>query len=673
MQYGFVKVAAVSPKVKVADVDYNLAQIKAQLDICWKKEASVVVFPELSLTGYSCADLFFQEALLVKARKALFDLAEYTEGKEGLVFVGLPLEKDGKLYNVAAALSDGEILGIVPKRNIPTYGWANEGRYFATGSAVVDDIVLEDDGYAVIPFGASQLFTCSSVEGLAVACEICEDLWVPNTPSTSHALAGANLIVNLAASNEIAGKETQIQKLVEATSSRLKCAYAFASAGVGESTQDVVFGGRCLVAENGTLLNTKLPFESGMVVTDVDIQMLRILRRKMSTFGCGVGETPLTGVVSASLTEDYVRTSFYLKQKQVSLKRKFATNPFLPEDPYEQDLYLEDVFETQARGLAGRYSHIGCKTAVLGISGGLDSTLALLVTVRAFDILGLDRKGIYAVTMPCFGTTDRTYSNACELSKLLGVTLKEVDIKQSVMCHFEDIGQNPELRDVTYENAQARERTQVLMDMANMVGGLVIGTGDLSELVLGWATYNGDHMSMYSVNSGVPKTMVRRLIEYVVERGEGLIGSGLGGDSLYGDCEWAGINAILKDVLATPVSPELLPPSNQDIAQKTEDLVGPYELHDFFLYYVLGFGFGPSKIFALAKVAFHHKYEPEAIYKWLKAFYTRFMTQQFKRSCLPDGPMVGPISVSPRCGLSMPSDASLALWMKEVEQLDTLG
>lgn len=658
MQNGFVKVAAVSPSVKVADVEFNLAQIKAQLNVCWEKEVSVVVFPELSLTGYSCADLFYQEALLVKARKALFDLVEYTQGKEGLVFVGLPLEKEGKLYNVAAALSDGEILGIIPKMNIPTYGWTNEGRYFASGSAVVEDVVLEDEGYAVVPFGSNQLFTCSAVEGLAVACEICEDLWVPNTPGTNHAMAGANLIVNLAASNEVSGKEKEIAELIQATSRRLKCGYVFASAGMGESTQDVVFGGKCFVAENGNLLNTNPLFAGGVVASDLDIQMLRALRRRMSTFAVG-----------GSLADEYVRTSFYLPQKEVLLVRKFVTNPFLPTDVYEQEQWLRDAFETQAMGLVSRYRHIGCKTAVLGISGGLDSTLALLVTVKAFDILGLDRKGIYAVTMPCFGTTDRTYQNACELSKLLGVTLKEVDIKESVLRHFEDIGQKADKLDVTYENAQARERTQVLMDMANMVGGLVIGTGDLSELVLGWATYNGDHMSMYSVNSSVPKTMVRLLVNYVAQNGEILLGGGASKEALCGDCQWTEIDKILKDVLETPVSPELLPSKDEDIAQKTEDLVGPYELHDFFLYYVLGYGFEPSKIYTMAKNAFCHKYESEVILKWLKTFYYRFMTQQFKRSCLPDGPMVGAISVSPRCGLSMPSDASLALWMQEVEKL----
>ena len=649
MRNGFVRVAAVSPRVKVADVDYNVSQIKQELDACLGKGASVIVFPELSITGYSCEDLFYQSALLVRARQALLDLADYTADKEGLVFVGLPFESDGKLYNVAAAISDGEILGIVPKMNIPTYGWAGEGRYFAPGKTEVEDIVLE--GATAVPFGANQIFTCSSVEGLAVACEICEDLWVPNTPSTSHALAGANVIVNLAASNEIAGKGSELETLVKAASSRLKCAYAFASAGAGESTQDVVFGGRCIVAENGELLATKTPYEAGFLATEVDIEKLRFLRRRMSTFRVS--------------TEDYVETSFFLKQREVSLSRRIAQNPFLPNEVYDRESLLEEIFEIQARGLAERYRHIGCKSAVIGISGGLDSTLALLVTVRAFDILGLDRKGIYAVTMPCFGTTDRTYNNACELSVKFGATLKEVDIKASVLRHFEDIGQNPDKHDVTYENAQARERTQVLMDMANMVGGLVIGTGDLSELVLGWATYNGDHMSMYSVNGGVPKTMVRLLVEWISEQGEHLIGSGN-----QPDCEWTAIRDILKDVLDTPVSPELLPASGDVIAQKTEDLVGPYELHDFVMYYALGYGFGPAKIYALAKAAFDRKYDKKIICKWMNVFYKRFFAQQFKRSALPDGPMVGAISVSPRCGLHMPSDACVSLWMKEMELLE---
>ena len=635
MRNGFVKVAAVSPRVKVADVEFNISRIKQELDACLEKGADIVVFPELSLTGYSCGDLFYQDVLLAKAKEALIELADYTLDKDGLVFVGLPFELEGKLYNVAAAISDGEVLGIVPKQHIPTYGWANEGRYFASGMSEVEDVVLE--GATVVPFGANQIFTCNSVEGLAVACEICEDLWVPNTPSTAHALAGANVIVNLAASNEIAGKVSQLEELVKAASNRLKCAYVFASAGAGESTQDVVFGGRCFVAENGELLAAKSPYEAGFLATEVDIEKLRILRRRMSTFEIS--------------QDDYLKTSFYLKQKEVVLSRAIAKNPFVPQGLYERETFLEEAFEAQARGLAERYRHIGCKSAVIGISGGLDSTLALLVAVRAFDILELDRKGIYAVTMPCFGTTDRTYNNACKLSELLGVTLKEVDIKSSVLSHFQDIGQNAETHDVTYENAQARERTQVLMDLANMVGGLVIGTGDLSELVLGWATYNGDHMSMYSVNGSVPKTMVRLLVEWFSEREET-------------------VREVLRDVLETPVSPELLPALGENIAQKTEDLVGPYELHDFFLYYVLYYGFGPAKVYALAKTAFAGIYEKKVISKWLKIFYRRFFAQQFKRSCLPDGPMVSAISVSPRCGLSMPSDACASLWLRELEELE---
>lgn len=682
MHNGFIKVAAVSPMVKVADVEFNLQQIKLKLDTCFDKGASIVVFPELSLTGYSCGDLFFQSSLLSRAKRALFDLAEYTQDKEGLIFVGLPLEKDGKLYNVAAAISDGEILGIVPKANIPTYGWANEGRYFAQGSYAVDDIVLLDGAvngadtthandaslsYTVVPFGANQLFTCSAIEGLSVACEICEDLWVPNTPSTSHALAGANVIVNLAASTEIAGKAAQLEAMIKAVSSRLKCAYVFASAGAGESTADVVFGGRCYVAEDGKIISINLPFEAGYISTEVDVEMLRVLRRKMSSFSAGMSTLTSTGCVWNA--EDYVTTSFYLKQREIFLSRVINPNPFLPGGFYDRESFLEETFKTQVMGLAQRYTHIGIKDAVIGLSGGLDSTLALLVTVKCFDLLGLDRKGIHAVTMPCFGTTDRTYTNACNLAKELGVTLKEVDIKASVLRHFEDIGQDVNCHDVTYENAQARERTQVLMDMANMVGGIVIGTGDLSELVLGWATYNGDHMSNYSVNASVPKTMVRLLVEWLSEQGETIIGSGMGGDKLYGDCAWTNIRDILRDVLDTPVSPELLPASGDAISQKTEDLVGPYELHDFFLYYVLGYGFSPTKIYTLARAAFRKKYETETICKWLKVFYRRFFTQQFKRSCLPEGPMVGPISVSPRCGLSMPSDASVSLWLQEVEQM----
>lgn len=638
MKQGFVKVAAVTPKIKVADTKYNAQIICEKLEEAYEYGAKIIVFPEMCITGYTCGELFLQSILLEEAKKALLAVAEATQGKDALVIVGLPVERDGKLYNVAAVLQDGEILGMVPKSNIPSYAEFYEGRHFAEGNAQVVSFFLDGEE---IPFGTNLLFQCDNVQGLVVGCEICEDLWVANPPSTNHALMGATLIVNPSASNEIVAKNDYRELLVKSASGRLLCGYIYSSAGEGESTQDLVFGGHNLIAENGVLLARSKRFTCGIIYTDIDVQRILMERRKMGTFG---KEPALS----------YTIVPFSLELTSNKLDRKFDPMPFVPRDEETKNKRCEEILSIQAYGLKKRYEHTGIKTAVLGISGGLDSTLALLVTVRAFDLLGLNRKDIIAVTMPGFGTTDRTYDNACKLVRTLGATLKEVDIREAVTLHFRDIGHDINNHDVTYENSQARERTQVLMDIANKENGLVIGTGDMSELALGWATYNGDHMSMYGVNAGVPKTLVRHLVRYYADT-----------------CENTELKEVLLDVLDTPVSPELLPPVDGVIAQKTEDLVGPYELHDFFLYYMLRCGFPPAKVFRVAKEAFAGMYDDGTILKWLKTFYRRFFAQQFKRSCLPDGPKVGSVGVSPRGDLRMPSDASARIWLDEVECLKT--
>lgn len=636
MKQGFVKVAAVTPKIKVADPKYNAEQICEKLDQAYEKDAKVIVFPELCLTGYTCNDLFLQELLLREALEALDVVAKKTIGRDAIVMVGLPVERKGRLYNVAAVLQNGRVLGMVPKANIPVYGEFYEGRHFTEGNREPEEFLYHDNA---IPFGTNLLFTCTGMKELVIGCEICEDLWVANPPATNHALMGATLIANLSASNETVGKDVYREMLVKSTSARLICGYVYTSAGEGESTQDLVFGGHNLIAENGTVLAQAKRFVGETVYADVDVWKLLAERRRMGTFG----KQP---------QEAYQSIPFTMKLTDTRLDRTFDCMPFVPSKDEERSRRCEEILSIQSYGLKKRYEHIGSKTAVIGISGGLDSTLALLVTVRTFDMLNLDRKGIIAVTMPCFGTTDRTYDNACKLSETLGVTLREVDIKESVTRHFLDIGQDMECHDVTYENGQARERTQVLMDIANKENGLVIGTGDMSELALGWATYNGDHMSMYGVNAGVPKTLVRHLVKYYADT-----------------CENSKLQEVLLDVLDTPVSPELLPPVEGQIAQKTEDLVGPYELHDFFLYYMLRFGYSPAKIYRVAKMAFQGMYDDETILKWLRTFYWRFFAQQFKRSCLPDGPKVGSVAVSPRGDLRMPSDACVRIWMDEIKEL----
>ncbi len=637
MKQGFVKVAAVTPKIKVADPKYNTEVICGKLQEAYAKGAKIIVFPEMCITGYTCGDLFLQEILLEAAEQALLAIAKETRGQDALVLVGLPVVRDGKLYNVAAVLQDGNILGMVPKANIPSYAEFYETRHFAEGNREVASYCLNGEE---IPFGTNLLFECTDLKGLVLACEICEDLWVANPPATNHALMGATVIANLSASNETVAKDEYREMLVKSSSARLLCGYIYASAGEGESTQDLVFSGHNMIAENGTVLAASGRFTGDTIYGDLDVQKILMERRRMVTFG---GQSK----------EPYVVVPFALQLAETKLDRTFANMPFVPSDEEKKSKRCEEILTIQSLGLKKRYEHTGLKTAVLGISGGLDSTLALLVTVRTFDMLSLDRKGIIAVTMPCFGTTDRTYENACRLTRTLGATLEEVDIREAVTVHFRDIGQDSGNHNVTYENAQARERTQVLMDIANRENGLVIGTGDMSELALGWATYNGDHMSMYGVNAGVPKTLVRHLVKYYADT-----------------CNDKELQETLLDVLDTPVSPELLPPVEGNISQKTEDLVGPYELHDFFLYYMLRCGFPPAKVYRVAKLAFAGLYDDATILKWLKKFYWRFFSQQFKRSCLPDGPKVGSVALSPRGDLRMPSDACAKLWLDQLEELE---
>lgn len=636
MKDGFIKVAAATPDIQVADCVHNTREIVKKANEMSREGARILVFPELCITGYTCQDLFQQDTLLESAKEQLLKAAEELKEVPGLIFVGLPLEFHGKLYNTAAVLSGGEILGIVPKQYLPNYGEFYEARHFVSGGEILDYIPM---GKGKVPFSSRLLFTCEEMPGLTVAAEICEDLWAPCPPSVGHAMAGANVVVNLSASDETVGKTEYRRSLVKGQSARLLCAYIYATAGNGESTQDLVFGGQNLICENGSLLAEAPLFANETIYGVLDIQKLKGERRRISTW-------------QQEMDGSYLKIPFHLPKEETLLTNCFEQNPFVPGNPEKRAERCNEILNIQAMGLKKRMEHTHCKTAVLGISGGLDSTLALLVTARAMDLLGMDRKQIVAVTMPCFGTTDRTYTNACELTRRLGAELLEVDIKKAVLQHFEDIGQDPQVHDVTFENAQARERTQVIMDIANQRGGMVIGTGDLSELALGWATYNGDHMSMYGVNGSVPKTLVRYLVRYYAET-----------------CGEEKLAQILMDVLDTPVSPELLPPEDGVISQKTEDLVGPYELHDFFLYYMLRFHFSPSKIYRMAKATFEGAYDEETILKWLKKFYWRFFSQQFKRSCLPDGPKVGSVAVSPRGDLRMPSDACVTVWMKEIEKL----
>lgn len=635
MRQGFVKAAAVTPKIKVADTKYNAELILDMMKESTRQGAKIVVFPELCLTGYTCQDLFLQERLLQGAKDALMKLVKESASLDAIFFVGLPFEILGKLYNVASVFSHGEVLGLVPKSYLPNYNEFYEARHFVSGAELATEVVLPDG--SCVPADRDLLFVCEQMPKLRIGVELCEDLWTPNPPSISHALAGASVLVNLSASNELTGKDSYRRELVSGQSARLLAAYIYASAGEGESTQDLVFSGHNIIAENGQILAESKRFGHGILYSEIDVERLCAQRRRMTTF----------------VTEDQTHTEilFSLKIEETKLTRFIDPAPFVPTDRQNREKRCDEILMIQAMGLKKRLEHTGAN-AVVGISGGLDSTLALLVTVRAFDLCGRDHKGITAVTMPGFGTTDRTYDNAVKLIQSLGAEFVEVDICQSVNVHFSDIGQDPSVHDVTYENSQARERTQILMDIANKKNALVIGTGDLSELALGWATYNGDHMSMYAVNASVPKTLVRHLVRYYADT-----------------CEDKQLSDTLYDVLDTPVSPELLPPEDGKISQKTEDLVGPYELHDFFLYYMLRQGFSPAKIYRLAKIAFAGTYEDAFILKWLKTFCRRFFAQQFKRSCLPDGPKVGSVAVSPRGDLRMPSDACATLWMEELNTI----
>ena len=634
MKNGFVKVAAATPDIRVADVEFNTQNIINAMEEAQKNGAKILVFPELCVTGYTCSDLFDHSVLLKASRKALLEIAENTNDKDMLVFVGAPLEVNGKLYNVAAAMNQGEIIGFTTKTFLPNYGEFYEMRQFTPGPQTVREITFEGKK---IPFGPQILFQAEGMEELVVAAEICEDVWSPVPPSIQAALEGATVIVNCSASDETIGKDTYRRALISGQSARLISGYIYANAGEGESTTDLVFGGHNIIAENGTVLKESSRYVNEIIYSELDLQRITGERRKNTTF------QPLD-------EETLVRVPFTVEETKTFLTRTFPKKPFVPSDEQTRAQRCEEILTIQAMGLKKRLAHTNARTAVVGISGGLDSTLALLVTARAFDLLGRDKKDIIAVTMPCFGTTDRTYQNACEMSKKVGATLIEVPIADAVNVHFRDIGHDPEDHSVTYENCQARERTQVLMDIANKTWGMVIGTGDLSELALGWATYNGDHMSMYGVNASVPKTLVRHLVKYAAD-----------------DTTDEALKNVLYDVLDTPVSPELLPPKDGDIAQKTEDLVGPYELHDFFLYFMLRFGYEPSKIFRIACMTFDGEYDKETIFKWLETFCRRFFSQQFKRSCLPDGPKVGTVALSPRGDWRMPSDACVAVWMKDLE------
>ena len=634
MKNGFVKVAAATPDIRVADVEFNTQNIINAMEEAQKNGAKILVFPELCVTGYTCSDLFDHSVLLKASRKALFEIAENTNDKDMLVFVGAPLEVNGKLYNVAAAMNQGEIIGFTTKTFLPNYGEFYEMRQFTPGPQTVREITFEGKK---IPFGPQILFQAEGMEELVVAAEICEDVWSPVPPSIQAALEGATVIVNCSASDETIGKDTYRRALISGQSARLISGYIYANAGEGESTTDLVFGGHNIIAENGTILKESSRYVNEIIYSEIDLQRITGERRKNTTF------QPLD-------EETLVRVPFTVEETKTFLTRTFPKKPFVPSDEQTRAQRCEEILTIQAMGLKKRLAHTNARTAVVGISGGLDSTLALLVTARSFDMLGRDKKDIIAVTMPCFGTTDRTYQNACEMSKKVGATLIEVPIADAVNIHFRDIGHDPEDHSVTYENCQARERTQVLMDIANKTWGMVIGTGDLSELALGWATYNGDHMSMYGVNASVPKTLVRHLVKYAAD-----------------DTKDEALKNVLYDVLDTPVSPELLPPKDGDIAQKTEDLVGPYELHDFFLYFMLRFGYEPSKIFRIACMTFDGEYDKETIFKWLETFCRRFFSQQFKRSCLPDGPKVGTVALSPRGDWRMPSDACVAVWMKDLE------
>ena len=640
MRDGFIKVAAGTPKIRVADCRYNAEQIFTMMREADKQGVKVLCLPELCLTGYTCGDLFLQDTLLCGAEEGLQTILEATRNLDMVTVLGLPVrcKWDNKLYNCAAVIQSGEILGLVPKTYLPNYGEFYEQRWFASGAGVETSVDLCGE---TVDMDAAGLFACEKVPNLVLGVEICEDLWATEPPSARLARGGATVILNLSASNELVGKSGYRRNLVVGQSGRLVCGYVYADAGEGESTTDLVFTGHNMIAENGALLAERR-FATGLTISEIDVDRLAYERRRMTTF-------------NGQRQADLWRASFSLPLEETRLTRAVSPAPFVPADAEDRAERCNEILKIAALGLKKRLEHTGARTAVVGLSGGLDSTLAILITAVAMKLLDRPASDIIAVTMPCFGTTDRTRDNAVELAERLGATLKRIDIGSAVKVHFKDIGQSMEDHSVTFENGQARERTQVLMDIANQNGGLVIGTGDLSELALGWATYNGDHRSMYGVNAGIPKTLVRHLVAFVSDdKGS----------------EDPRLSAVLDDILDTPVSPELLPAIEGKISQKTEDLVGPYELHDFFLYYAIRWGFPPRKVFRLAEHALGRTYDRATILKWLNSFYRRFFTQQFKRSCLPDGPKVGSVTLSPRGDWRMPSDAVAALWLEELEGLE---
>ena len=641
MKYGFLRVAAASPSLKVADPAYNAARIIEVIEQQAQKGTELLVFPELSLSGYTCGDLFLQKTLTDGCMRALMTVAEATKGKKMLVFVGLPVVCEGKLYNCAAGIANGKVEGIVPKTYLPNYNEFYEERHFSHGFEGEAYVRFPDGSFA--PMSVNFLFTAQDFEELIVACELCEDIWVADPPSTRHAQRGAVVIVNLSASNETIGKREYRKTLLSSQSGRSLCAYVYADAGMDESTSDMVFAGNNMIYENGALLAESTPFSGKVCEAELDVDFLLAERRRLNTFKT---------CYERGLEGRYFWTKADFWTDALPSLRAVSPTPFVPAEDSERNERAELILNMQAHALAKRFAHTNAKTAVIGISGGLDSTLALLVTARAFDLLKKDRAGILAYTMPGFGTTGKTKSNSLALMQAMGVTAKTVPISETVLKHFEDIAHDPAVLNATYENAQARYRTMILMNVANETGGLVIGTGDLSELALGWCTYNGDHMSMYAVNCSVPKTLVRHLVRAEARR--------LGGETA----------EILESILATEISPELLPPDAAgNIAQKTEDIIGPYELHDFYLYHVVRRGDSPAKVYFLAKRAFAGKYDAATLKKWLINFYRRFFSQQFKRNCIPDGVKVGSVSLSPRADWRMPSDASAALWLEEAEKL----
>lgn len=643
MNYGFIKVAAAVPHVQVADCSYNIRQIESLMRQASEKGVQLIAFPELSVTAYTCLDLFAQQTLLKNAEQALLKLVNDTADLNLLTIVGAPLVTDNRLINAAIAFQSGKIIGVVPKTYLPNYKEFQEQRWFTSATELWDKTI--SIGNNAYPMNSHLLFTSGQVK---VGIEICEDLWVPVPPSSLLAMEGANILVNISASNELIGKHHYLRSLIRQQSARCMAGYVYTSAGFGESSTDLVFAGNGIIAENGNLLeeSPRFTMQEQLIISEIDIENLQNDRRVNTSFMHGA---------STLLPEETIIVPFALSETSGDpvLTRPIDPHPFTPSGDALKER-CEEIFQIQVAGLAKRMVHTHSKTAVVGISGGLDSTLALLVTVMTFDALGIPRNQILGITMPGFGTTDRTYTNACDLIRSLGVTLKEISIKDACLQHFKDINHDPSVHDVTYENSQARERTQILMDVANQENGMVIGTGDLSELALGWATYNGDHMSMYGVNGSIPKTLVKYLVEWVA----------------HNRVDEAS-RATLLDIVDTPISPELIPADeNGNIKQKTEDLVGPYELHDFFLYHFLRFGSSPVKIYFLAQQAFKGNYDKETIKKWLYTFFRRFFQQQFKRSCLPDGPKVGSVSLSPRGDWRMPSDAMATLWLKEIEALD---